>query len=40
MYWDPHYITESINGDICVSDAESKAVVVVVNKSGQDRFSY
>ncbi|XP_052684806.1 uncharacterized protein LOC128164828 [Crassostrea angulata] len=35
----PHYITENINGDICTSDY-SKQVVVVVNKSGQQRFSY
>ncbi|XP_065942771.1 tripartite motif-containing protein 2-like [Magallana gigas] len=35
----PHYITESINGDICVSDYCNQAVIVV-NKSGQHRFSY
>ena len=35
----PHYITENINGDICTSDC-GKATVVVVNKSGQHRFSY
>ncbi|XP_062590598.1 uncharacterized protein LOC134252180 [Saccostrea cucullata] len=34
----PHYITENINGDICTSDFIKKAVVVV-NKSGQHRFS-
>ncbi|XP_062605150.1 uncharacterized protein LOC134279839 [Saccostrea cucullata] len=34
----PHYITENINGDICIS--EHKKAVVVVNKSGQHRFSY
>ncbi|XP_078329837.1 uncharacterized protein LOC111114735 isoform X2 [Crassostrea virginica] len=35
----PHYITENINGDICTSDWNKRAVVVV-NKSGQHRFSY
>nr|XP_022341338.1 uncharacterized protein LOC111135501 isoform X1 [Crassostrea virginica]XP_022341339.1 uncharacterized protein LOC111135501 isoform X1 [Crassostrea virginica] len=35
----PHYITENINGDICTSDG-NKGAVVVVNKSGQHRFSY
>ena len=39
LYDYPHYITENINGDICTSDY-SKEVVVVVNKSGQHRFSY
>uniref|UniRef100_A0A8W8NYZ0 B box-type domain-containing protein n=2 Tax=Magallana gigas TaxID=29159 RepID=A0A8W8NYZ0_MAGGI len=35
----PHYITENINGDICVSDFNKQAVIVV-NKIGQHRFSY
>nr|XP_022312749.1 uncharacterized protein LOC111117810 [Crassostrea virginica] len=39
LYSDPHYITENINGDICTSDYH-KRTVVVVNKSGQHRFSY
>nr|XP_019928159.2 E3 ubiquitin-protein ligase TRIM71 [Crassostrea gigas] len=39
LYSYPHYITENINGDICTSDLIKQAVVVV-NKSGQHRFSY
>ena len=39
LYDYQHYITENINVDICTSDY-SKEVVVVVNKSGQHRFSY
>ncbi|XP_065938500.1 uncharacterized protein [Magallana gigas] len=39
LYSEPIYITENINGDVCVSDSEKQAVVVV-NKSGQHRFSY
>ncbi|XP_022339905.2 uncharacterized protein LOC111134799 [Crassostrea virginica] len=39
LYEWPHYITENINGDICTSDL-NKGAVVVVNKSGQHRFSY
>ena len=39
LYSDPHYITENINGDICTSDIRNDKVVVV-NKSGQHRFSY
>ncbi|XP_062569810.1 E3 ubiquitin-protein ligase TRIM36-like [Saccostrea cucullata] len=38
LYSEPHYITENINGDICTSDFYKG--VVVVNKSGQHRFSY
>ncbi|XP_062576877.1 uncharacterized protein LOC134238774 [Saccostrea cucullata] len=38
LYSKPHYITENINGDICTSDYTKG--VVVVNKSGQHRFSY
>lgn len=39
IYKYPHYITENVNGDICTSDYGKKAVVVV-DKSGQQRFSY
>ncbi|XP_062590546.1 E3 ubiquitin-protein ligase TRIM36-like [Saccostrea cucullata] len=39
LYSYPHFITENINGDICTSDF-NKWAVVVVNKSGQHRFSY
>ncbi|XP_065938402.1 uncharacterized protein [Magallana gigas] len=39
LYSGPHYITENINGDVCVSDWDKHAVVVV-DKSGQHRFSY
>ncbi|XP_062573894.1 uncharacterized protein LOC134235764 [Saccostrea cucullata] len=39
LYSNQQYITENINGDICTSDIDKKAVVVV-NKSGQHRFSY
>ena len=39
LYSDPRYIAENINGDICTSDYNKRAVVVV-NKSGQHRFSY
>ncbi|XP_062615378.1 tripartite motif-containing protein 5-like [Saccostrea cucullata] len=38
LYRTPHYITENINGDICTSEINKG--VVVVNKSGQHRFSY
>nr|XP_034306606.1 uncharacterized protein LOC105338134 [Crassostrea gigas] len=38
LYSDPHYITENINGDVCVSDRYKETVVV--DKSGQHRFSY
>jgi hypothetical protein len=39
LYGWPHYVTENVNGDICVSDY-SKHAVVVTDKSGQHRFSY
>ncbi|XP_052716839.1 uncharacterized protein LOC128189320 [Crassostrea angulata] len=39
LYRYPYYITENINGDICTSEYNKKAVVVV-EKSGQHRFSY
>eukprot|EP00105_Crassostrea_gigas_P006524 XP_011420511.1 PREDICTED: uncharacterized protein LOC105323206 [Crassostrea gigas] len=39
LYSGPNYITENINGDICVSD-NYYGKVVVVDKSGQHRFSY
>uniref|UniRef100_K1P7Z8 Tripartite motif-containing protein 3 n=1 Tax=Magallana gigas TaxID=29159 RepID=K1P7Z8_MAGGI len=39
LYRYPYYITENINGDVCVSDCVND-VVVVVDKSGQHRFSY
>ncbi|XP_065938410.1 uncharacterized protein [Magallana gigas] len=39
LYELPHYITENINGDVCVSD-NNKYAVVVVDKSGRHRFSY
>lgn len=39
LYEYPCYITENINRDICVSDPEQNAVIVVT-ASGQFRFSY
>ncbi|XP_052678871.1 tripartite motif-containing protein 5-like [Crassostrea angulata] len=39
LYELPHYITENINDDVCVSD-NNKPAVVVVDKSGNHRFSY
>eukprot|EP00105_Crassostrea_gigas_P011188 XP_011426745.1 PREDICTED: uncharacterized protein LOC105327813 [Crassostrea gigas] len=38
LYSLPRYITENIHGDVCVSDFNNG--VVVVDKSGQHRFSY
>ncbi|XP_062566594.1 tripartite motif-containing protein 2-like [Saccostrea cucullata] len=38
LYSYPRFITENINGDICTSDFYKG--MVVVNKSGQHRFSY
>ncbi|XP_052677581.1 E3 ubiquitin-protein ligase TRIM71-like [Crassostrea angulata] len=38
LYGLPLYITENINGDVCVSDYNN--AVVVVDKSGQYRFFY
>ena len=35
----PYHITENINGDICISD-DNKSAVVVVNKSGEYKFTY
>ncbi|XP_011412690.3 tripartite motif-containing protein 2 [Magallana gigas] len=35
----PRYITENINGDICISDYD-KSAVVVLYKTGQHKFSY
>ncbi|XP_034306160.2 uncharacterized protein [Magallana gigas] len=39
LYDLPYYITENINGDVCVSDGDKNAVVVV-DKSGEERFFY
>ena len=39
LYGYPHYITENKNGDICTSDYNKEAVVVV-NNLGQYRFSH
>nr|XP_034305442.1 uncharacterized protein LOC105325102 [Crassostrea gigas] len=39
LYENPHHITENMNGDVCVSDY-NKHAVMVVDKSGQHRFSY
>ena len=39
LYSNPHFITENINRDICTSEIHNDKVVVV-NKSGQHRFSY
>lgn len=39
LYDFPYYITENITGDVCTSDINRHAVVVVTN-AGQYRFSY
>uniref|UniRef100_K1PVQ7 Tripartite motif-containing protein 3 n=1 Tax=Magallana gigas TaxID=29159 RepID=K1PVQ7_MAGGI len=39
LYDIPHNITENLNGDICTSDKDKRALVVV-DKAGQHRFSY
>lgn len=39
LYSLPHYITENINGDICVSDLHKQAVVVV-DELGEHKFFY
>lgn len=39
LYIYPHYFTEYLSGDIFTSDLFKNAVVVV-NKTGQHRFSY
>ena len=39
LFSQPHYITENINGDVCISDLNKQAIVVV-NIAGQHRFSY
>ena len=39
LYSAPHYITENINGDIVSSDYVQHKIVVV-NKSGEHRFTY
>lgn len=39
LYDFPYYITENITGDVCTSDINKRAVVVVTN-AGQCRFSY
>ncbi|XP_056019366.1 uncharacterized protein LOC130054248 [Ostrea edulis] len=39
LYSYPRYITENINRDICTSDSDENGIVVV-NRSGQHRFSY
>lgn len=39
LYDYPHYITENVNGDICTSDYNKQAVVVV-DKIGRYRFSF
>ncbi|XP_062575928.1 tripartite motif-containing protein 2-like [Saccostrea cucullata] len=35
----PHYLTENVNGDVCVSDYD-KSAVIIVNRQGDLRFTY
>lgn len=39
LYRNPCYITENINGDICVSDWNRERLIVL-NREGQHKFSY
>ncbi|XP_062587197.1 uncharacterized protein LOC134248842 [Saccostrea cucullata] len=40
LFFDPRFVCENINDDICVSDWNMSNKVVVLNKSGQPRFNY